>query len=108
VIPVNKVVHILLRSRDVIHSFYVPQFRLYQDVVPGRTISWVRFQTIRTGEFDLACSQLCGAGHFNMKARIRVVSQEEYDKWLAGKVQQTALQNAATEKNIVQASEHNK
>ncbi|MEO6848074.1 MAG: cytochrome c oxidase subunit II [Chthoniobacterales bacterium] len=111
VIPVNKVVHILLRSRDVIHSFYVPQFRLYQDAIPGRTISWVRFQTIRTGNFELACSQLCGAGHYNMKAKIRVVSQEEYDKWFAGKAQAHAAAAAASateskDQNLVQASEH--
>lgn len=86
VIPVGKAVHVFLRSRDVIHSFYVPQFRLYQDAVPGRTINWVWFQTTRTGEFELACSQLCGTGHFNMKAKIRIVSQEDYDKWYAAKV----------------------
>ena len=86
VIPVGKAVHVLLRSRDVIHSFYVPQFRLYQDAVPGRTIKWIWFQTTRTGEFELACSQLCGTGHYNMKAKIRIVPQEEYDKWYAGKV----------------------
>ncbi len=86
VIPVGKPVHVFLRSRDVIHSFYVPQFRLYQDAVPGRTIKWVWFQTTRTGEFELACSQLCGTGHYNMKAKIRIVSQADYDKWYAGKV----------------------
>jgi cytochrome c oxidase subunit 2 len=86
VIPVGKAVHVLLRSRDVIHSFYVPEFRLYQDAVPGRTIKWVWFQTTRTGDFELACSQLCGTGHYNMKAKIRIVPQEEYDKWYAGKV----------------------
>ncbi len=87
VIPVGKPVHIFLRSRDVIHSFYVPEFRIYQDAVPGRTIAWVWFQTLRQGHFQLACSQLCGKGHYNMKAPIRVVSQEEYDKWYAEKVQ---------------------
>ncbi len=86
VIPVGKAVHVFLRSRDVIHSFYVPQFRLYQDAVPGRTIKWVWFQTTQVGEFELACSQLCGVGHYNMKAKIRIVPQEEYDKWYAGKV----------------------
>lgn len=85
VIPVGKPVHVLLRSRDVIHSFYVPAFRLYQDAVPGRTIKWVWFETTRTGNFELACSQLCGTGHYNMKAKIRVVPQEEYDKWFAEK-----------------------
>jgi cytochrome c oxidase subunit 2 len=76
----------LLRSRDVIHSFYVPEFRIYQDAVPGRTIGWIWFKTLRSGNFQLACSQLCGKGHYNMKAPIRVVSQEEYDKWYAEKV----------------------
>jgi cytochrome c oxidase subunit 2 len=90
VIPFGKPIHIILNSRDVIHSFYVPFFRLYQDAVPGRTISWVWFQVERPGNFELACSQLCGTGHYNMKAPIRVVSQEEYDKWYAGKVKSAA------------------
>lgn len=95
VIPVGKPVHVFLRSRDVIHSFYVPQFRLYQDAVPGRTIKWVWFQTTRTGEFELACSQLCGTGHYNMKAKIRVVSQKDYDKWYAEKVAATGAGSSA-------------
>jgi cytochrome c oxidase subunit 2 len=86
VIPVNRPVHIYLHSRDVIHSFYVPQFRLYQAAVPGRTIAWVWFEPTRTGNFELACSQICGSGHYNMKAPIRVVSQEEFAKWQAGKI----------------------
>jgi len=85
VIPVGKPVHVLLRSRDVIHSFYVPEFRLYQDAVPGRTIKWIWFETTQTGEFQLACSQLCGIGHYNMKAPIRIVSPEDYQKWYDGK-----------------------
>ena len=94
VIPFGKPINILLNSRDVIHSFYVPFFRLYQDAVPGRTISWVWFKVERPGNFELACSQLCGTGHYNMKAPIRVVSQEEYDKWYAGKVQAAATAKA--------------
>jgi cytochrome c oxidase subunit 2 len=90
VIPVNKPVHIYLHSRDVIHSFYVPQFRLYQAAVPGRTIAWVWFEPTRTGNFELACSQICGSGHYNMKAPIRVVSQEEFEKWQAGKIEAKA------------------
>lgn len=86
VIPVGKPVHIYLHSRDVIHSFYVPEFRLYQAAVPGRTIAWVWFETTRTGNFELACSQICGSGHYNMKAPIRVVTPEEFEKWRAGKI----------------------
>lgn len=81
-IPVKRPVHLLLRSRDVIHAFYVPTFRLYQDMVPGRTISWVWFDTLETGNHEIACNQLCGAGHYNMKAKISIVSDEEYQKWL--------------------------
>jgi cytochrome c oxidase subunit II len=97
VIPVGKPVHIYLHSRDVIHSFYVPQFRLYQAAVPGRTIAWVWFETTKTGNFQLACSQICGSGHYNMKAPIRVVTQEEFDKWQAGKIAAKAaeVQSAA-------------
>jgi cytochrome c oxidase subunit 2 len=85
VIPVSKTVHVFLRSRDVIHSFYVPAFRLYQDAVPGRTIKWVHFTTTRTGDLELACNQLCGTGHYNMKAKIRILPVEEYEKWYAEK-----------------------
>ncbi len=90
VIPVGKPVHVILRSRDVIHSFYVPEFRLYQDAVPGRTIDWMWFVTTREGNFALACNQLCGTGHYNMQAPIRVVSQAEYDEWSAGKMKARA------------------
>ena len=90
VIPVGRPVHLLLHARDVIHSFYVPEFRLYQDCVPGRTIGWVWFQATRTGEFQLACNQLCGTGHYNMKAPIRVVTEEEFRKWLTPRQQKNA------------------
>lgn len=101
VIPVGKPVHIVLRSRDVIHSFFVPQFRLYQDMVPGRTIEWMWFVPTRTGNFELACNQLCGTGHYNMKAPIRVVSQEEFEVWHQQKIaaRQAQIAALAAEKN---------
>lgn len=81
VVPVGRPVQIYLNSHDVIHSFYVPAFRLYQDAVPGRTITWVWFETTKAANLELACSQLCGQGHYNMKAAIRVLPQEEFDAW---------------------------
>lgn len=95
VIPARKAVHILLNSRDVIHSFYVPSFRLYQDAVPGRTISWVWFEVKEPVDLELACSQLCGIGHYNMKAPIRVLSQSAYDQWYEGKVKAAAEAKAS-------------
>lgn len=80
-IPVNRPVHIRLDSKDVIHAFYVPQFRVYQDIVPGRIIEWVWFTPTKMGSYQLACNQLCGSGHYNMKAQIDVVSQADFDKW---------------------------
>ena len=78
-LPVNRPVNVILRSMDVIHAFYVPEFRMYQDIVPGSTISWVWFTPEKTGHYALACNQLCGAGHYNMQAKIDVVTQAEYD-----------------------------
>jgi cytochrome c oxidase subunit 2 len=91
VIPVGRPVHLLLHARDVIHSFYVPEFRMYQDCVPGRTIGWVWFQATRTGNFQIACNQLCGTGHYNMKAPIRVVTEEEFQKWLKPRQEKNAI-----------------
>jgi len=80
-VPVNKVVRIDLTSRDVIHSFFIPNMRLKQDVVPGHTIH-VWFEATETGQYEIACSELCGFGHSGMKASLTVQSQEDYDKWL--------------------------
>ncbi len=104
VIPARRAVHIILNSRDVIHSFYVPSFRLYQDAVPGRTITWVWFEVKYPVNLELACSQLCGTGHYNMKAPIRVLSQEDYEKWYEGKVKAAAQARATENQNSLHAA----
>ncbi len=103
VVPVDRPVHVLLHSRDVIHSFYVPEFRLYQDCVPGRTIGWVWFQATRTGEFQLACNQLCGTGHYNMKAPIRIVPEAEFNQWLSTRQQKNAAATPSSPAGAVEA-----
>lgn len=82
-IPVGRPTNVVLRSEDVIHAFYVPEFRMYQDIVPGRKIDWVWFTPEKIGHYALACNQLCGSGHYNMQAKIDVVSQVDYDKLVA-------------------------
>ncbi len=80
-LPVGVPVRIRLRSEDVIHSFFVPQFRLKQDAVPGLTIEvWV--EATRTGEFEIACAELCGFGHYSMRGVLTVMEQGEYRSWI--------------------------
>jgi cytochrome c oxidase subunit 2 len=77
----GRVYHFELTATDVLHSFFVPAFRLKQDAVPGRTITgW--FEPVRRGEFDVACAEICGIGHALMPARVIVESPEEHAAWL--------------------------
>ena len=81
-LPVDKPVHFEIRTRDVIHSFWIPDFRLKSDAVPGITTEW-RATPNKIGRHDIVCAELCGAGHSAMRASANVVSQADFDKWLA-------------------------
>ena len=89
-VPVNKVVRVQLSSKDVIHSFFLPNLRLKQDAVPGRTIL-VWFEATKPGKYEIPCAELCGFGHSGMKGWLYVHTPEEYAKWagehLAAKAQ---------------------
>ena len=80
-LPVNRPARIRLRSKDVIHSFFVPDFRVKQDAVPGMTID-IWFVPTQTGIFELACNQICGFGHYTMRGLVTVVSVEDFENWL--------------------------
>jgi len=81
-LPVQRTVLIHLKSKDVIHSFFVPQFRLKQDAVPGITGRlWVSATT--TGNFEIACAELCGLGHYRMRGFLTIESPEAFQTWLA-------------------------
>jgi len=79
-VPVNKVVHVLLHSKDVIHSFFVPTLRLKQDALPGREIV-VWFEATKPGEYEIPCAELCGFGHSGMKGTLIVHDAAGYDAW---------------------------
>ena len=80
-VPINKDVKLIMTSTDVLHSFYVPSFRIKQDVVPGRYTSlW--FNANKFGEYHIFCTEYCGTQHSNMLGKLHVVTQDEYDKWL--------------------------
>jgi cytochrome c oxidase subunit 2 len=80
-IPVDRPVVVYLEAEDVIHSFFLPDFRVKQDAVPGMMIP-VWFQATRTGEFTLACAELCGLGHYTMDGRVVVDSEADFQSWL--------------------------
>jgi cytochrome c oxidase subunit II len=83
-LPVNREVDLSLRSIDVIHSFFVPSLRFKQDAVPGLNIH-MRLKPTAIGEYEIACAELCGLGHYKMHGMVHVVSQEDFDKWLAAR-----------------------
>ncbi|MFQ5898698.1 MAG: cytochrome c oxidase subunit II [Candidatus Methylomirabilia bacterium] len=80
-VPVAKPVVLGLRSRDVIHSLFLPELRFKQDVVPGREIlQW--FEAIKPGKYEMPCAELCGFGHSGMKGWLYVHTPEEYAQWV--------------------------
>jgi cytochrome c oxidase subunit II len=81
-VPVNRDVELVMTSRDGIHSFYVPAFRMKHDVVPGRYYTaW--FQANTPGTYSIECAEYCGVGHSRMLGRVQVLGQADYAKWLA-------------------------
>jgi len=80
-IPVNREIHLLMHTKDVGHSFFVPELRIQQDFVPGLDLS-MHFTATKVGRYEIVCTQLCGLGHYNMRAYLSVLSPEDYDAWL--------------------------
>ena len=98
-LPANKPIIVKLRSKDVIHSFGVPEFRVKQDAIPGLTIPIWFVPNVTTAEmrtrtgnaefqYEIACAQLCGLGHARMRGFVTVVSPEEFQKWMDEKVKE--------------------
>jgi cytochrome c oxidase subunit II len=82
VVPLNHQVQLTLYSQDVIHSFYIRELRLKQDLVPGMQIP-IHFTANQVGEYELACAELCGLGHYRMHSCMQVVSAADYQAWIA-------------------------
>ena len=94
-LPMGKPVLLELRSKDVLHSFYVPAFRIKMDTVPGLiTRLWVT--PTQMGTFEVLCAELCGINHFGMRSEVLVESQAEFEKWLSE--QPTVAQSTGTAK----------
>jgi cytochrome c oxidase subunit 2 len=81
ILPAGRDVELTLHAQDVIHSLFIPAMRFKQDTVPGMDIH-AHFKPVQPGTYEIACSQLCGLGHYRMRAVARVVSEEEFERWL--------------------------
>jgi cytochrome c oxidase subunit 2 len=81
-VPVDRAVRIELGSEDVIHSFFLPDLRVKQDAVPGMVIP-VWFEATKSGEYDWACAELCGLGHYRMRAKVTVHEAGAFEEWQA-------------------------
>jgi cytochrome c oxidase subunit II len=79
-LPVNRPIELMLRSQDVIHSFFVRELRVKQDCVPGLVIP-IHFEVNKVGDYEVTCNQLCGLGHYHMHAMLHVMSQADFDQW---------------------------
>ncbi len=93
-LPLDRPVKVLLRSKDVLHNFYIPQMRAKMDMVPGM-VAHFWFTPTRTGEFEILCAEYCGVGHFNMRGKLQVDSQADFETWLGA--QPTFAQTLAAE-----------
>lgn len=93
-LPVGRAVRIDLTSEDVIHSFFLPDFRVKQDAVPGMVIP-VWFQPTAVGEYPLGCAELCGLGHYRMRGSVTVHEVEAFDSWMLQEGQDTAVETPA-------------
>ncbi len=82
-LPIGKPVKVLLRSKDVLHNFTVPQFRVKMDMVPGM-VPYLWFTPTRTGKFDILCNELCGTAHFAMRGKFVVEEEAAFQAWLSG------------------------
>jgi cytochrome c oxidase subunit 2 len=81
-IPVSRPISVMLEAEDVIHSFFIPAFRVKQDAVPGMHIR-IWFEATKPGTYELGCAELCGLGHYRMRGLVTVHEQADYDRWLA-------------------------
>jgi cytochrome c oxidase subunit 2 len=102
VVPVGRPVKLVMSSQDVIHSFFVPAFRIKKDVLPNRyTVAW--FEPTETGEFHVFCTEYCGTGHSTMLSKVTVKSEREFEEWISTGGGMAGLGGVEMGKQLVQS-----
>ena len=105
-VPTDKQIVLQIESEDVLHSFFIPRMRIKQDVVPGM-VQYCWFVATKTGKADIMCTELCGWGHYKMKAELTVLSQEDFEKWLANKTSSELADEFDPEAELENAESNN-
>ena len=98
-LPVNRAVDFQIQSKDVLHDFWIPAFRIKRDAVPGLDQSY-RIKPTQAGEYPIVCAELCGLGHSVMRSTVRVVSRARFDQWLQGRQQAAAGAQQASARTV--------
>jgi len=106
-ILLGQSVKVNLRSIDVLHDFYVPQFRAKMDMVPG-TVTYYWFTPTRTGDFEILCMEYCGTGHYAMKGRVLVDNEEDYKEWLSEQINFEEYMASLNKTELIQLALNNK
>jgi len=96
-VPVGKPVRLNMKSTDVIHSYYIPAFKVKQDVVPGVDGLYLWFTARKTGEYDVFCAEYCGLQHSAMLSKVVVMAEGQFEEWLVAEGEEVALLQAALE-----------
>lgn len=94
-VPVDRPVKLIMSAGDVIHAFWLPEFRIKQDVIPGRE-ALLSFTATKTGQYPVICAELCGAYHGGMKTTLTVHSEDEYQQWL----QENTIAQTEVDRNV--------
>ena len=105
-LKINQPVKVELRSFDVLHNFYVPQFRAKMDTLPG-IITYYWFIPEKKGEFEILCAEFCGTGHYAMRGKVLVDDEKDYSDWLAKQISYEKMLAKNSEKKLLVAENKN-
>jgi len=90
-VPLNQPIKLVMKSQDVNHSFFIPAFRIKEDVIASKT-NYLGFTANKVGDYDIACAEYCGLNHSMMYSKVKVVSVQDFEKWLSTPIEQVANQ----------------
>ena len=105
-LKINQPVKVELRSFDVLHNFYVPQFRAKMDTLPG-IITYYWFTPEKTGKYEILCAEYCGTGHYAMRVYVQVDEEKDYSNWLAKQISFEKMFAKNSEKKLLVAENNN-